>query len=271
MLGANKSVGLAACEPLDEFLPWVLQLAGLNAEHYRPQPLQRRLGACLRALRVKSVDQAKRLLCDRPEALPAAVDALLIGVTGFYRDREVFDAIARDVLPQLAADACGRVDWPIRVWSAACSSGAELATVAVLLAEAGLLAKSELLGTDCRQCAIRSAESGLFRPEQIEGLEPRLRDKYFVATESGLRLALPNDGVITWKQADLLAGAEDGPWDMVLCRNAVMYMTSQAADSVWRRLAGVVRPGGFLVVGKAERPGVASLFRRSPCVYRREC
>ena len=93
--------------PLDPFVAWVLAGAGLDLEAYRPAPLNRRLSACLRALRCGTTEEARALLLRRPELLDRAVDALLIGVTSLGRDPQVFDALARLALPRLegATDA----------------------------------------------------------------------------------------------------------------------------------------------------------------------
>jgi chemotaxis methyl-accepting protein methylase len=148
----------------------------LDAGCYRHQPLERRLPACLRMLRVPSAPAARRLLDRRPELLPAAMSALLIGVTEFFRDAEVFDAVREEALPKLAARR-----GPVRVWSAACASGDELYSLAILLAEAGLLARCFLLGTDCRADAIEQARAAVYRAVDLRALAPALREKYFEA------------------------------------------------------------------------------------------
>ena len=75
---------------------------------------------------------------------------------------------------------------------------------------------------------------------------------------------------VQWKVADLLAGVEHGPWDIILWRNAAMYLKPRAAEAIWRRLAAVLAPGGLLIAGKAERPPQdAGLTHVARCIYRR--
>ena len=130
----GKSASVAALDPL---AAWILQRTGLDCSVYRPAPLNRRIPACLRALRAGSTAEARVLLARFPELLPRTLDTLLIGVTGFARDAAVFDALARIALPSLRA----RPD-DLRVWSAGCADGSELYSAAILLAEAGLLERS---------------------------------------------------------------------------------------------------------------------------------
>ena len=170
--------------------------AGLDASAYRPQSLDRRVPACLRVLRVRSPRAARTLLERRPGLIAAAVSALLIGATEFFREAEVFDVLRARVLPQLAAQ-----DRRLRIWSAGCSTGAELYSVAILLSEAGLLERSCLLGTDCRGDAIQAAEVGLFDAAMLDRL-PATRDKYFAPMERKWRVIEALRRQICWKVAE---------------------------------------------------------------------
>jgi chemotaxis methyl-accepting protein methylase len=250
----------ADLEPLDPFVSWLFERAGLPAGAYRAAPMHRRLAACLRALEVSSVSEARRRLTQHPELVATAVSSLLIGVTEFFRDADVFDAIGR-----IIADDLGMRPGPIRVWSAACSNGAELCSMAILLAEAGLLERSILVGTDCRADAIREAEAGLYSQASAEPAGALLRQKYLAKDCGCWRVTEPLGRRIQWRIRDLLSGAEDGPWDIILWRNAAIYLKLSPALAVWEALAQALRPGGLLVVGKAERPP-ASLGLR--CVSR---
>lgn len=248
----------------DEFFAWLLDRAGLDPACYRLEPLLRRLPACLRALKASSREDARWALEARPELLETAIGMLLIGVTSFFRDPAVFDCLRTEALPELA-----RRGGPLRIWSLACSSGAELYSVAILLAEAGLLERSFLLGTDCRADAIAQAQSGLFSGEALQGLDPALRERYFLKRGQSWRIALPRQGEIAWRTANLWDRLEPGPWDLILFRNAVIYMAPQSAQRLWADLAAALRPGGALVVGKAERPVSRDLAFIKRCVYRK--
>jgi chemotaxis protein methyltransferase CheR len=246
------------------FISWVLHRAGLAAESYRAQPLQRRLPACLRALHAHTEDQARETLDQRPELLPAAISALLIGVTDFFRDEPVFDLLRKQVLPDPALRAR-----PLRVWSAGCSSGAELYSVAILLDQAGMLEGGHLLGTDCRQDAITYAKAALYNSHELRNIEPSPRHKHFEPVGALWRPIEPLRRHVHWKVADLSRGVEKGPWDIILWRNMAIYLTAEAAGAVWRGLVSVLADGGVLVVGKAERPPVElPLSCVGRCIYR---
>ena len=257
------------CEWQVQFLQWLFDRANLDASAYRPGSLLRRVPACLRGLRVDGPEQAVRLLTRNPALIGPALNTLLIGVTGPFRDRVVFDCLRDRVLPALAARGWSRGARGLRVWSAGCSDGAELYSLAMLLDERSLLACSDLLGTDARIEAIEAAAAGVLAPGAVEAVPPHLR-KHCIASEDGVYVSDSLRRRTRWRHADVLASVEPGPWDLILCRNLTMYLQPEAASALYRRLEGEMAPGGFLVLGKAERPhGAERLRPAGPCVYRR--
>jgi chemotaxis methyl-accepting protein methylase len=265
-VAAFTAATLTAEERADDsvFISWVFERAGLDAAAYRSQPLHRRLPSCLRAMKVRSTHAARELLERKPQFVANAVSSLLIGVTEFFREPEVFDSLRAQILPGLAGG-----NRRLRIWSAACSSGAELYSMAILLSEAGLLERSYLLGSDCREDAIERARLGLYDGAAMKLVERARRDKYFEPAEGRWRPIEALRRQVQWKTADLLAGVERGPWDIILWRNAAMYLKSRPAEMIWRRLASILAPQGVLIAGKAERPPAdAGLRCAARCIYR---
>ena len=242
----------ASKSQIDEatFLAWVFRESGLCLRDYRRGSLTRRLPACLRTLRAPTVSQARRILQSNPKLLPIALDALLLGVTEFFRDASVFACLEGN-LRHLAEQN----RHTLRFWSAGCSTGAELYSVSAMLGDLGILARSELLGTDIRSDAIDRARAGAFTstsPQHDSPMKP-----------------LPNSRIV-WRRGNVLKDDEPGPWDVILCRNLAMYLQRSVAERLWSKLAAHLRPGGLLVVGKAEQPCESAGFARvGPCIYRR--
>ena len=104
------------------------------------------------------------------------MNALVIGVSSFFRDPTVFVCIRDEVLPDLLRESPAP-----RIWSVGCSEGAELYSMAMLLAERGALENSDLLGTDCRADAIHRAAMGSFMPDSILAVPEAMRSRYFVS------------------------------------------------------------------------------------------
>ena len=142
--------------------------------------------------------------------------------------------------------------------------------MAILLAEAGLLADCELIGTDCRPEAIRHASQGRFSHEATEQVSQEWGSKWFAADRSGLTIDDRLRASIRWKQADLFAGTESGPWHLLLWRNMAIYLEPAAASSIWHALVAELAPGGWLITGKADYPPPGlGLVRVAPCIYQK--
>ncbi len=251
---------------LDPFLDWLFTQAGLDPGAYQARALQRRLAACLRALRVPSTGAARALLEERRELLPLCVDAALIGVSAFFRDEPVFEQLRLSVLPELLKDRRG-----LRVCSTGCAEGQELYSIAMLLGELGALEKTELLGIDCRPEAIARARAGCFPEKELETIAPTLRNRYFSRAGGRACVAAELAARMRWVLRDMFAPAQAEPaWDLILFRNVAIYLRAERAARLWEQLANSLSPGGALVTGKAERPPDRLPLRRiSTCIYRK--
>jgi chemotaxis protein methyltransferase CheR len=140
----------------------------------------------------------------------------------------------------------------------------------VLLGERGLLEASTLIGIDCRSAAIQRAAAGRYPRSALEPVPAALRARWFEADGDGVRVAAELSDRATWLVADALALRGAAGADLVMCRNVAIYLRPDAAERLWQRVAACVRPGGLLLVGKAERPpATTSLERVAPCLYRK--
>jgi chemotaxis methyl-accepting protein methylase len=247
------------------FVHGLFSRAGLDARHYRSEMLQRRLPACLRALRARSLAHARQVLEAAPELVSAAVSAMLIGVSGFFRDPPVFQLLRDVVLPELSRGGHG-----LHVWSAGCSEGAEVYSAAILLAELNLQNHSYLLGTDCRPDAVQRARAGAFDALAVKHVSEERLARFFVPQAAGWQVIPPLRHAVRWRSADILKTQEPGLWDLIFFRNTAIYLRPEVTGPLWERFAQSLRPGGVLVLGKAERPvGSRRWSLAGPCIYRR--
>jgi chemotaxis methyl-accepting protein methylase len=251
-----------------DFLAWLLDQGGLDWRDYRPETLMRRLPACLRVLRAASLTEARVRLERKPALASRAIDALVLGVTSFFRDRSVYDALDEEIFNRWA-----RPRRRLRVWSAGCSTGAELYSVGILLARHGLLDRCELFGSDCRVEAVTRAAAGRYDRSELAGIEPDVLAEFFLDSDgSGYHVRPSLRERAGFAVANLLdlSPAGGSQWDLILCRNVSIYLRAAPAAAIWTRLAARLRHGGLLVVGKAEHPGGGAPWkRRGACIYER--
>jgi chemotaxis methyl-accepting protein methylase len=249
------------------FVAALFERGGLDAVSYRHETIRRRLPACLRVFRAATANDAMTALRDAdPATLAAALDAMVIGVTGFFRDATVFRYLRESALPMLP-----RTGGRPRIWSAGSSDGEELYSVAMLLAECNKLFDAYLLGTDCRVTALDRARDARYDARTLRDVSPQRLDAHFIpAGGEAHRIREHIRASVQWRRGDVTRVCEPGSFDVILCRNLAMYLTPDVAGDLWQQLENALRPGGFLVLGKAERPvGARRLTAVAPCVYRR--
>ncbi len=207
----------------------------------------------------------------RPATL-AVCDALTTNETLFFRDGHPFEALRRQVLPALAAarlrDGVARTE-PIRIWSAACSTGQEPYSIAMCAA----LAAPELAGipveivaTDYSARAVARACEGRYSEfEARRGLAPEHLARFFVADAGGLRVAPALRRTVRVQRQNLLEPCTAlGSFDVVFCRNVLLYFDPTTRARVLDTLADAMRPGALLFLGGTESVlGTSARFRRS--------
>lgn len=243
----------------------IIAYGGIDPAAYRAAALERRVPALLRLLRVSTPGAARGVLRRSPDLRSSALSTLLIGVTDFFRDPEVFEYLYRKELPALLAARANP-----RILSVGSSDGHEPYSMAMLLAETGALSRCELVGIDCRSDAVVRARAARFRPEAMAPLSPERATRHFFTCGNQGSLRSDITGAVRFQVADLFTYSGAGPWDMILCRNVVMYFERSAAERAWRHLASQLSPGGLLITGKAEQPNAGLDFvRLAPCVYRK--
>lgn len=185
------------------------------------------------------------------------VEALTLAESEFFRDRHVFDRLATEVLPTLAAQSEG----PIRVWSAACGAGQEIYSLAMLLADApGLAGRIELYASDLSERSLEKAQAGLYSQFEIQrGLPAKLLVRHFENQGDGFALAPRIRQMVRWRRANLMDDpSPHGRFEVVLCRNVLSQISPEAQGRVLGHIHRATAPGGCLVVGLGE--AIASPF-----------
>jgi chemotaxis protein methyltransferase CheR len=220
--------------------------SGLDLEIFRAAHVERRLDEALARTDAPDVAALIRRLQADPAARLRFRRSIAVSVTGLFRDPEQFDVLAEQlralaVLPRL------------RVWSAGCSNGSELWSVAAVLDRLGLLERAQLLGSDLLEENVASAQAG-----------PH-------AADAGIEL--PRRARLRFERRDIVnQGAPAGPWHVIVCRNVAIYLTPSARTTLHDTLVEALAPEGVLLLGRSERisdPASLGLRRVAPHAYRR--
>lgn len=237
------------------------------------------LAGLLRDHGLASVDELALRLIEpgNGDLANAAVEALLNNETYFFRDRNMFDALAQTVLPEIAAQA--RRKRHLRIWSVGCSTGQEALSLAMLLAEqrakwAGW--STEIVASDVSQQVIEFARKGVYPQFQVQrGLSVLQMISHFEERPDGWQAEKSLLRQIRYEVHNVLEPRADSrPFDLILCRNVLLYFGRENRARAFARLADVLHPGGWLMLGGGESAAglsdrlvpdeaAAGLYRRS--------
>jgi chemotaxis protein methyltransferase CheR len=182
------------------------------------------------------------------QELDRLVEALVVHETYFFRELGPLRALVEHQLEPIIARG-GRP----RVWCAAASTGEEPLTLAMLLAQRGLLGRVELVASDISERALAHARRGQYGPRSLRSLQPGY-EAWLRASGDRAEVAADLIGTIRWLRLNLNAAipAELGRFDAILCRNALIYFSTDTAARVVEKLAAQLEPGGIVVVGLSE-------------------
>jgi chemotaxis protein methyltransferase CheR len=249
----------------------VRRLCGVDLLQYKRGQMERRVRTF--AQRRGTPDLAaygQRLKADKEE-LDAFLDRVTINVSHLWRHEDQWTALSKKILPELAER--GRV----RCWSAGSSYGAEAFTLAAVAMDsvggrAGV--RVEIHGTDLDRRMVARARAGHFSAEDARTAPKALLQRWFVPADEGGWQAKPELMRMTrFDVGDLLRmPIQRGKYDLIMCRNTVIYFTEEVRDALHARLADALAPGGYLVVGTSERVATpAQLGLTSPFhfIYRK--
>lgn len=198
----------------------------------------------------------RRLALDRAGPLAqAVVEAMATHETLFFRDRATFDALRSVILPRLAA--ARQRTRRLRIWSAAASTGQEAYSLAMLIAELSPDLSGwhvTILGTDLSAAAIGQARSGTYSQFEVQrGLPIRMLLRHFTQDASGWTVSAALRRAVQFRCFNLMSDMRPlGTFDLVLCRNLLIYLDAATKTQLLAKLAGVLAPDGVLCLGASE-------------------
>ena len=242
---------------LERLLGKVYRERGFDFRDYRESTLARRLRRRLSATGARTYADYAQVLDGDPAEYNRLFDDLTINVTSFFRDEAAFRALEEVVLPALIERGT-EMRRHLRIWSAGCATGEEPYSIAMLLLHR--LGRSArywdicILGTDIDTKALQRAREGVFPPKAVERIPPALVDRYLVAEHGGFRLQPVLRELVAFEVHNLVSDAPYRDMDLVVCRNVLIYFAPALQARVLRALYEGLRPGGFLLLGRAEVP-----------------
>jgi chemotaxis protein methyltransferase CheR len=222
-------------------------VAGINFNDYKQDQLTRRMLMLIDQRKLKSFGELCDLVLKDREAREWFLDRLAINVTEVFRNPEHWVHLEHYMRTELLS--AGK---PLKVWSAGCSTGAEAYSLASILDVHAPKKPHRIVCTDIDAAAMQQAQEGVLFGTEFRDV-PKEYQKYFSKTPRGAAVSDELKKYLTFQRHNLLADSYGTGYDLIVCRNVLIYFVEEAKEQIFRRFYGALRPGGYLFIGGSER------------------
>jgi chemotaxis protein methyltransferase CheR len=250
---------------------YILTISGISLDDSKKYLVETRLAPLLKDLGLASFSELHFKATSDPskKIQEKIIDAITTGETLFFRDAAPFELLQHKILPDLVdkrTQGSGKTAIPLRIWSAACSTGQEIYSIAIVLKELfGDLSRYtlRLIGTDISDAAVARASYGIFNNFEIDrGLAKDKLQKYFVPANGSWKIRDEIRALASFKKMNLMDNFNGiGKFDIVFCRNVAIYFSEADRAKLFKKIEGALEPDGYLIIGSTESlTGVAPQF-----------
>lgn len=228
------------------FYQTIKSKTGIDFNLYKAQQLQRRIVSMIGQQKCADLPDFGKWVASSPDNMAWFLDKMAINVSELFRNPEKWVEMEKIILPELLKKTSR-----LKCWSAGCSYGAEAHTLACIL-DARFPGGHSILGSDIDQAALAQARAGDFSKDDFKGV-PAEYKKYFQQEGDRFKAIMNLKKYLKFQTGNLLADRFDSGYDLIMCRNVVIYFTEEAKDVLYKRFFDALKPGGILFVGSTER------------------
>jgi two-component system CheB/CheR fusion protein len=251
---------------LDTVLTLLKRVTKIDFAQYKPSTVMRRISRRMALHHLESLESYSQYLQANLEEVQTLHQEILIGVTSFFRDGEVFTALEQTMFPallryrqRLAQAGQGNPDLPLRVWVAGCSTGEEAYSIAICLLEYfshhSVSPPIQIFATDVSKLAIEVARVGWYSPVQVSNVSPERLQRFFVPTDGGYQINKVVRELCIFACQNLITDPPFSRLDLISCRNVLIYFGAALQSKVLPMFHYGLKPDGFLLLGSSETTG----------------
>lgn len=236
-------------QDFERFKEQFKRLTGIDLNLYKEKQMKRRMTSLRDKKGYATFTSFAEAIGKDPALLKECLDRLTINVTEFFRNPNRWSVLREKILPRLLKESNGK----LRVWSAACSTGEEPYSLAMLLDELSPRQEHYILASDIDELALAKAKQGIYHERSVKEVPPPFLSTYFTE-KNGLYYIKPEvKNRVTFQKQNLLADPFQDNFDLILCRNVMIYFTEEAKDLLYRKFSAALRRGGIFFVGSTEQ------------------
>jgi chemotaxis protein methyltransferase CheR len=249
MISQESSVYPAPPE-YNGFKKKIQDLTGIDLDAYKYQ-IHRRIHMLMQRWAVKSYDEYYRTIANNPEKLREFLDYLTINVTEFFRNANRWWELKDRIIPQMYKELGHQ---RIKLWSAGCSTGEEPYSLAILAIESHVATPQPVLAGDIDEGVLAKAQAGVYMKRQIASAPKEWVPKYFVTVDANtVKVKQEVKDKVKFRHMNLIKDRFESGFDIILCRNVVIYFGSETKSTLYKKFLDALRPGGYLMTGATEQ------------------
>jgi len=233
----------------EEFILNIKRKTGIDLALYKEAQMKRRLISLYEKKGFQSFKEYYEALIKDQTILEEFLDRMTINVSEFYRNAKRWEVLEKKILPQLLE----RNNKKIKIWSAACSTGEEPYTIAMIMSKFLPLSQVQILATDIDDNVIKRAKFGAYADRSLNEVPEEMKKKYFVKDGSMYLISDEIKRTVTFRKQNLLADSFGGPFDLIVCRNVLIYFTEEAKDQLYHKFSQALNKDGIFFVGSTEQ------------------
>lgn len=219
----------------------------IDLDMYKAAQMQRRIGNLMQRQGHTSYAKFFDSIEGDKAAFESFIEYLTINVSEFFRTPDKFSKLETDVIPDLLKKSS-----KLNIWSAGCSIGAEPYSLAMILKDMTPTTRHRILATDLDIEILAKAKKGIYSDNELKCISPVRKQKCFTEATGKYIIAEDIRSRIEFKQHNLLKDRFETGFDLILCRNVVIYFTEEAKNKLYREFYKALKPGGILFVGATE-------------------
>jgi chemotaxis protein methyltransferase CheR len=235
-------------QDFSQFIARIKKKTDIDLSQYKEAQMKRRLTTLRMKHGFSTFDEYWKALDSNRSLLNEFLDRMTINVSEFYRNPSRWEVLQKRFLPEMLKGG-GR----IKIWSAACSTGEEPYTLAMILSELGATQRASLLATDLDINVLNKAKEGMYLERSIRDVPASCKKNFFKQQDGAYVIADELKRHIQFKQQNLLHDPFDTSFDLIVCRNVMIYFTEEAKHLLYHKFAKALKPGGLLFVGSTEQ------------------
>lgn len=232
---------------MDYFEKWVLKEFNINLSAYKSNQLHRRINSLMSRVGANSIEEYIELLKRDPAQKQKFLDFITINVSEFFRNPEIFSELKEKLKSELLKNSTS-----LKIWSAACSIGAEPYSIAMYLDEISPMGRHKIIATDIDNTILDRARIGEYVASEIKNIKKEYLGKYFTEKGDKYIISPKIKSIVTFKKHDLILESYDKDFDLIVCRNVVIYFNQDIKDQIYKKFSQSLKKGGLLFVGATE-------------------